>query len=71
MRKIILIIALFLFLCPCISVYGEETDEIISIDDFDFAEAGQVLNDAGYEELNIKNIINKNITGDFSSVFKS
>ena len=27
MRKIILIIALFLFLCPCISVYGEETDE--------------------------------------------
>lgn len=71
MRKIILIIALFLFLCPCISVYGEETDEIISIDDFDFAEAGQVLNDAGYEELNIKNIINKIITGDFYSVFKS
>ena len=71
MKKIIMILALLIFICPTTNVYGQETDKIISINDFDFTQAGQVLERAGYEELNVKNIINKIITGDFYSVFKA
>lgn len=71
MKKIIIILVFLLYFNPCINVYGVEENEIISIDDFDFSESGRVLDEAGYNDLNVKNIINKIITGDFYSVFKS
>lgn len=51
------------------NVYGEENNEIVSIDDFDFSKSGQVLNEAGYQELSVRNIINNIITGNFSVYF--
>lgn len=71
MKKMIIILALFLCINSCVNVYGKEENEIISIDDFDFSETGQILEEAGYRELNINTIINSIITGDFLSVFKS
>lgn len=71
MRKFIILLALLMWLSPCTLIYGEENDEIISVNDFDFTESGQVLDEAGYQQLNVKNIINSIITGDFNSVLKS
>ena len=71
MKKIIIILVLFICFYPGTYVYGAEENEIVSIDDFDFSESGQVLKEAGYDDFNVKNIINKIITGDFYSVFKS
>ena len=58
MRKFIILLALLMWLSPCTLIYGEENDEIISVNDFDFTESGQVLDEAGYQQLNVKNIIN-------------
>lgn len=71
MKKLIIILVLLICFSPSIYVHGKENNEIISIDDFDFSESSRVLDEAGYSDFNVKNIINKIITGDFYSVFKS
>ena len=52
MKKIIIILVLFICFYPETYVYGAEENEIVSIDDFDFSESGQVLKEAGYDDFN-------------------
>ena len=59
MKKLIIILVLLICFSPSIYVHGKENNEIISIDDFDFSESSRVLDEAGYSDFNVKNIINK------------
>ena len=71
MKKTILIFILLICFCPIVDVCGKENSEIVSIDDFDFRKSGQVLEEAGYKDFNVNNIIQNIITGNFSDVFKT
>lgn len=67
MNKKILIFTIFFIIIIMTPVKGED---IISIDDFDLSESGEILRNGGYEDIDYKEIIEKIMDGKIIEVFK-